>query len=235
MASKKVLAFDLYGTLLSTESISRHLESHFPTKAQSISALWRRYQLEYTWRLNSMGTYEPFSAITRNSLGHALAEHSESLSDDATDALMAAYNNLSTFADVQPTLTELAKIPTVTPVVFSNGTREMLASSVLSSPDLSPHASVFADILSVGDVGQYKPAAAVYYHLAEKTGKRGRPGDVWLVSGNPFDIVGARSAGMNAIWVDRSGAGWADAAVPRLRPSVVVSKLDEAVGVIQDA
>lgn len=51
-----IVAFDLYGTLLSTDSIVRQLEQRFgQAKAQSISASWRRYQLEYTWRLNSMG------------------------------------------------------------------------------------------------------------------------------------------------------------------------------------
>ena len=59
MSSKEdiVVAFDLYGTLLSTESIVKELSSHFGNeKAASLAALWRRYQLEYTWRLNSMGT-----------------------------------------------------------------------------------------------------------------------------------------------------------------------------------
>lgn len=55
MADKTIVAFDLYGTLLSTESIAQQLEKHIGAKAQSVSALWRRYQLEYTWRLNSMG------------------------------------------------------------------------------------------------------------------------------------------------------------------------------------
>jgi hypothetical protein len=56
MADKIVVAFDLYGTLLSTASIAKQLEGHYDhAKAQTISALWRRYQLEYTWRLNSMG------------------------------------------------------------------------------------------------------------------------------------------------------------------------------------
>jgi hypothetical protein len=56
MADKTVVAFDLYGTLLSTDSIAKQLANHFgAAKAQVISALWRRYQLEYTWRLNSMG------------------------------------------------------------------------------------------------------------------------------------------------------------------------------------
>lgn len=52
---KIVLAFDAYGTLLSTESIAKKLASHFgQDKAQTIAATWRKYQLEYTWRLNSM-------------------------------------------------------------------------------------------------------------------------------------------------------------------------------------
>lgn len=54
--AENIVAFDLYGTLLSTDSIVKQLEKHFENaKAKSISALWRRYQLEYTWRLNSMG------------------------------------------------------------------------------------------------------------------------------------------------------------------------------------
>ena len=51
-----VLAFDAYGTLLSTESIAKKLASHFgEEKAKTIAATWRKYQLEYTWRANSMG------------------------------------------------------------------------------------------------------------------------------------------------------------------------------------
>lgn len=54
---KIVLAFDLYGTLLSTESISKKLAEYYGDKADALAATWRRYQLEYTWRLNSMGSY----------------------------------------------------------------------------------------------------------------------------------------------------------------------------------
>ena len=51
-----VLAFDAYGTLLSTESIAKKLASHFgEDKAKTIATIWRKYQLEYTWRANSMG------------------------------------------------------------------------------------------------------------------------------------------------------------------------------------
>ena len=55
-SEKIVVAFDLYGTLLSTESIAQELAKQFgQEKSASIAATWRKYQLEYTWRLNSMG------------------------------------------------------------------------------------------------------------------------------------------------------------------------------------
>lgn len=53
-----IVAFDLYGTLLSTASIAKELSKHFgEEKAQSLATVWRRYQLEYTWRLNSMSKW----------------------------------------------------------------------------------------------------------------------------------------------------------------------------------
>lgn len=55
MANKTIIAFDVYGTLLSTESIAKELATHFgKEKGENLAALWRRIQLEYTWRLNSM-------------------------------------------------------------------------------------------------------------------------------------------------------------------------------------
>ena len=54
--SKTVIAFDLYGTLLSTESVAKELAKIYgDDKAQSLATQWRWYQLEYTWRINSMG------------------------------------------------------------------------------------------------------------------------------------------------------------------------------------
>jgi len=43
---KIVIAFDLYGTLLSTESIAKELATHFgQEQANKIAALWRRFIL----------------------------------------------------------------------------------------------------------------------------------------------------------------------------------------------
>ncbi|MCJ1311397.1 hypothetical protein MMC25_005068 [Agyrium rufum] len=238
-SGKIIVAFDLYGTLLSTSSIAEELSKHFgKEKAQSIATLWRRYQLEYTWRLNSMNDYEPFSQITERSLGHALAEAGEELDATTTNSLMKAYDSLSTFPDVQPALKELTKHENITPVIFSNGTDSMVSNSVQRSPDLSPHASIFAQLITVEEVKKFKPAPEVYFHLAEKMGKdRSSAEDMasmWLVSGNPFDVVGGRSVGMNAAWVDRGRQGWTDRLVggEKGRPTVVIDDLRQVVDAI---
>lgn len=231
-----VLAFDAYGTLLSTESIAKELAEHFgQEKAQTIAATWRKYQLEYTWRLNSMNQYEPFSIITMRSLRHALKESGVSLDQARIDGLMKAYDSLSTFPDVNPALEKLAQTPGITAVVFSNGTHAMVSQSVNHSPDLSPHAQVFKQIVVIEVVKKFKPAPEVYEYLAKKVGKsRTEMGDIWLVSGNPFDVVGAKAMGMKAAWVDRAGSGWADQLVEgdQGRPTVIVRGLDEVVDAV---
>lgn len=49
---------------------------------------------------------------------------------------------------------------------------------------------------------------------------------------NPFDVAGARSAGLQAIWVDRPGTGWVDRASAH-KPSKIVRSLGEIVDFIQ--
>lgn len=168
--------------------------------------------------------------MTRNALRHVLAETGSPLKDEAIEELMEAYDSLSTFSDVSEALDTIAKTDWVTAVVFSNGTHEMVTNSVYSSADLSPHASAFKKIITVDEVKRFKPDPAVYYHLAEQFGKhRGDMGSMWLVSGNPFDIVGARAVGMQAAWVSRNGGAWVDALVQdeSLRPTVIVQDLRE--------
>ena len=167
---------------------------------------------------------------------HALAESRLSLDDPATEKLMEAYDSLSTFPDVSPALEAIAKAQGITAVVFSNGTDSMVGNSVKSSPELSPHASVFKDIITVEEVHCFKPHPKFYFHLAEKAGKsRDSMEEIWLVSGNPFDIVGARAVGMKACWVDRTGNGWTDELVQGTsgRPTVVVKGLDGVLDAVR--
>ncbi|OKL59110.1 hypothetical protein UA08_05597 [Talaromyces atroroseus] len=227
-----VIAFDLYGTLLSTESISNRLAEIIGSQEEAtrIAASWRKYQLEYSWRLTCMGYYEDFFNITRNALAHALSEASVRLEEKQIDQLMSEYDHLSTFPDVTPALQNLSSTTTradIEAVIFSNGTQEMLSNSVLRSASLSPHAALFKDLVTVQGIQKYKPAPETYQHLATQTGKS--VDRIWLISANPFDIVGATKCGVNAAWLDRANRGWEDAAVPALRPRVIGTSLAEVI------
>ncbi|KAI1371636.1 haloacid dehalogenase [Hypoxylon crocopeplum] len=232
MATKKtVIAFDLYGTLLSTESIAHELAKIYDEdKAKSLAALWRRYQLEYTWRINSMGEYKSFSELTRNALSHAVAEHGLTLSAKDADVLMRSYDALHVFPEVPSALKLLQEnSDSVEAYVFSNGTDEMVGNSIKTSPDLGPHAGIFKSLVTVHSLKCFKPDKRAYSHLVEQVGKQGEASDVWVVSANPFDIVGSRAAGLKAAFIDRTGKGWVDRLDEKRSPSIVASGVDEAI------
>lgn len=149
--------------------------------------------------------------------------------------LIESYDYLSTFPDVLPALTTLASKPNIKPVIFSNGNKSMVDNAVQQSKDLSTHAGVFHDIITVDEVRKFKPDPEVYFHLADMLGKsKSEMNDIWLVSGNPFDIVGGRSVGMQAAWVDRAGHGWIDAVVPDKKPTVVIRGLGDLIPAIEE-
>lgn len=208
-----------------------------------------------------VGEYKPFNELTLNALHHAAAEHGVTVSPDAAEALMRSYDALHTFPEVpgaldllnshshsrsdptspDPASTEAGEVEAY---IFSNGTDAMVGNSVRTSPELASHLSphhhhhhhTFKALITVDELRCYKPDPRVYKHLVERTGMMGpgREADVWVVSANPFDIVGARAAGLNAAFVDRSGRGWVDRLDGTREPTVVVGGVDEAVRAILD-
>lgn len=179
---------------------------------------------------------------------HAAAELGLKAPTDAeVGQLMAAYDRLNTFPDVAPSLETIARHgDSVVPLVFSNGTRERvlagMASAGLGGGDTAGDTSgpfTARDVVTVDDVQAFKPKRNVYEHLLRAVGKsQVDAGEVWLVTSNPFDIVGARAAGLQAAWVDRSGSGWKDRLgdlVGGLAPTVVANGAGTAVEAILKA
>src|SRR5437588_11067426 len=106
MATREALAFDMYGTLVDPIRIWKQLEQYAPDEAQRTVEIWRQKQLEFTFRLTAMDRYEDFEQVTRKALDYALAVVSCNL-DAQKGALMAQYNHLERFPDVEPGLQRL--------------------------------------------------------------------------------------------------------------------------------
>ncbi len=125
MAEPEALAFDMYGTLVDPIRIWKRLEQYLPDEALRIAEVWRQKQLEYTFRLTAMERYEDFERVTHKALDYALDAAGRELDADHKDALMAQYNDLEKFPDVEPGLKRL-KDAGYAMVVFSNGSPRML-------------------------------------------------------------------------------------------------------------
>lgn len=160
--------------------------------------------------------------VTRNSLRHALKQEGvkSPLLEELETKAMGKYNELEVFPDAARFLHRLPAISAslkdrgidVEYLIFSNGTPNMVEAAISNSELLS---STFVKdgkkrYISVDAIKVFKPSPKTYKHVLERLGKdTGK--DVFLVSGNPFDIAGAKSAGLGTIWVNRSINGsWTD-------------------------
>ncbi|HKV00649.1 MAG TPA: haloacid dehalogenase type II, partial [Ktedonobacteraceae bacterium] len=157
MAVSEALAFDMYGTLVDPIRIWKQLEQYIPHNAQGIAEIWRQKQLEFTFRLTAMQRYEDFEWVTRKALDFALAAAGHDLDSQQKNSLMAQYNDLERFADVEPGLQRLQDAG-YTMVVFSNGSPSMLT-SIMHAAHLVPY---FRGFVSVDEVRIYKPSPMVY-------------------------------------------------------------------------
>ncbi|MCJ1463232.1 hypothetical protein MMC07_001837 [Pseudocyphellaria aurata] len=237
-SEKIIVAFDYYGTLVTpNSSFFDPLSQEFgTTNATEISSRWRRYQLEYTWRLNSMDRYESFSAVTKQSLVQTLKELDLPIRDEFIDSCISRYNRLSPFRDVIELVSELKKASHLMPLIFSNADRHMIDFQALK--EVVPGIEVIQHIVTVDTTRHFKPHPDTYHHIAECMGReksREVMRKMWLVSANPFDIVGAINVGMETVWVDREMKGWKDQLILGKwgTPSVVVHGLVEVVRAIQ--
>jgi len=125
--SRVIFAFDVYGTLFNTSSISKDVSKYVdsPKLAEAITADWRMHQLEYSWRLNSMGVFWTFAEVTAKALIHASKAHGVELSEEAIEDLVEAYLRLDCFPDAVAGVKKLSSMQDVQGAIFTNGTNSV--------------------------------------------------------------------------------------------------------------
>jgi len=211
----------VYGTLIDPFHMEEHLRPFFGEKAKEASELWRGKQIEYSFRRALMKKYAPFDVCTAQALRFVSAQLGISVSDEAHAELMAKYLQLPAYPDVTSVLNELAA-QGFQIAACSNGTE----SAVRRLLDHTGVLSRFSKIVSVDPIRTFKPDPAVYEYLVAEL--RARRDLVWLISSNPFDIVGARACGLRTAWVRRDTKRAFDPW--EFEPDIVVHGLAELPG-----
>jgi len=215
------LAFDVYGTLIDTHGVVDRLRALVGGRAEEFSRRWREKQLEYSFRRGLMRAYQDFSVCTRQALDHTCLAAGAALADGDRRALLEAYRALPAFPDAAPALLDL-RAAGFRPFAFSNGSAEAVR-TLLGAAGL---ADLFLDVVSVDEIRSFKPDPEVYRHFLRRSGAEGE--SAWLVSANPFDVIGALSAGLRAAWVQRSPSAVFDPW--DLSPTLTVGGLGELRG-----
>lgn len=218
------LGFDVYGTLIDTHGIIVTLERFIGNKAAEFSRAWRDKQLEYSFRRGLMQNYENFAVCTGNAFDYTASAFNVSFSQKDKEEVMAAYRTLPAFDDVAEGLVR-AKKSGYRMFAFSNGSADAVE-ALLKNAGIRHH---FIGVVSTDEMMSYKPNPGVYSHFLRRAGASGS--DAWLVSSNPFDVIGAISSGMRAVWVKRSPEALFDPW--GIEPTITVtslSSLSEQVG-----
>ena len=194
--------FDAYGTLFDVAAAARiaagepgneALAAHWPALAET----WRRKQLEYSWLRAVQGDHCSFWKVTEDGLDWAM-EAQGLAGSGLRQRLLDLYWQLPAYPEVHALLKTLQDRGLNT-AILSNGSPEMLTAAAKSAGI----ETLLDDLLSVEEVGIFKPAAAVYELVCQRFG--GSPAHVLFVSSNGWDAAAASAYGFHSVWVNRSG------------------------------
>lgn len=187
----RLIVFDVIETMFSLE----------PTRTAMTSAglspesleLWFARMLRDAFAITAAGGYAPFEKVATGALGPLLADRDDA--EAVSARILGSLTELGAHGDVRPALQACADAG-VPVVALSNGT----AAGTQGLLERSGLAPLVRRVLSVHDVGSYKPHSSVY---AAARGQDVAPHEAALVAVHGWDIYGARQAGLMTGWCSR--------------------------------
>jgi 2-haloacid dehalogenase len=193
----KACVFDAYGTLFDFAAAARSCRDVLGEATDKLTALWRDKQLQYTWLRAAQGRHADFWQVTGDALDFAL-ETLGIAKPELRERLMHLYLTLETFPEVPDVLRHLKRAGLQT-AILSNGSPKMLDAAVKGAK----LEGLLDAILSVEEVGVYKPHAKVYQLAVDRLGVPARC--IAFESSNAWDAYAASAFGMQVVWCNRYG------------------------------
>jgi len=196
MVEVRALTFDIFGTLLDWRSTitSAFREQALDAVPEELADDWRARALAATQEVNQKRRpWETFDRLHQVTLGELLDERGLELATAGRTMLVRAWHQLEPWSGVPAGLETLRRGRVV--AALSNGNLALLV-------DLVRHADLRFDCLFSAELAQvYKPEAEVYLTGVRLLGLE--PSEVMMVAAHPFDLEGARGAGLRTAFIDR--------------------------------
>ena len=195
LAGIKACVFDAYGTLFDYASAAAGCPDLLGDKTERLTLVWRDKQLQYSWLRAVQNRHADFWQVTGDALDYAL--EALDLADGVLrERLINLYLTLAVFPEVPEVLRHL-KAAGLATAILSNGSPAMLRAAV----DGAGIGGLLDDVLSVEEVGVYKPHPKVYQLAVERLGAAA--GTILFVSSNAWDAYAASAFGMRVAWCNR--------------------------------
>ena len=189
--------FDAYGTLFDFAAAARKCRDVLGDDIDRLTALWRDKQLQYTWLRAAQGRHADFWQVTGDALDFAL-ETLGVTKPGLRDRLMSLYLTLDPFPEVSSVLARL-KAAGLQTAILSNGSPAMLDAAVKAAK----LEKLLDAVLSVEEVGIYKPHPKVYQLAVDRLGIPASA--ISFQSSNAWDAYAASAFGMQVVWCNRYG------------------------------
>lgn len=214
----RALTFDVFGTLLDWRStIARAFrESGVGADPEELADAWRARALAATQEVNqTKRPWRTFDGLHEVTLGELLDERGLELAGEGRAGLVRAWHELDPWPDVSAGLERLRRRRVV--AGLSNGNLALLV-------DLARHGDLRFDCLISAEFCQvYKPEVTVYRTAVRLLGLD--PSEVMMVAAHPFDLQGARRAGLRSAFIDRP-LEYGPGSRPRADPDAEISVKD---------
>src|SRR5664279_5257531 len=191
----KACVFDAYGTLFDLGAAARKCHDVLGDDIDKLTVLWRDKQLQYTWLRVAQGRHADFWQVTGDALDFSL----ETLGIERPglrERLMTLYLTLDPFPEVPDVLRRL-KAAGMRTAILSNGSPKML-DAIVKAAKLD---TLLDAVLSVEEVGVYKPHPKVYQLAVDRLGVSASA--ISFQSSNAWDAYAASAFGMKVVWCNR--------------------------------
>jgi 2-haloacid dehalogenase len=203
MSRPTVVLFDVNETLSDLEPLRTRFEE--VGAPGHLLETWFASTLRDGIALAAAGAYADFRSVALGVLQGLLAGVEGLRSDPghAVEHVLAGFGELDVHPDVHDGIRRLADAG-VRMATLTNGAAEV-AEDLLERTRL---ANLVERFLSVDEVRRWKPAPEPYLHAARELGVP--PEQCALVGVHPWDIDGAKRAGLKAVWLNRRNVRYPD-------------------------
>jgi 2-haloacid dehalogenase len=192
----RALVFDVFGTLVDWRSgvAEAFRTSGVPGDPDDLADAWRGRYGPILAEVNAGSRpWGNFDELHQATLDDLLAARGVELTEETRQRLVGAWHRLDPWPDVRAGLDALRR-ERVT-AALSNGHIALLI-------DLARYGDLRFDCLLSAELARaYKPAPEVYLTAARLLGVQ--PDELMLVAAHPWDLKGARAAGLRTALIDR--------------------------------